>query len=156
MGVWSSGPDPTKVDIPGIAAEMRPVLYEWFSGRIQIIDPKREGMGDYDPYADSRDGVTPPGLVLDSGVDGALIQPIRSPTRIDVGAQPNAVLGVRFQLKREPGAIGDLRGGLLVKVLDGGESSDLARYRFSLTEAVDSSLAWGRIYDAVLIAGGLK
>lgn len=156
MGVWGHGPDPTRIDVEGIAEAMRPVLYAWMTGRVQILDPKRQTAAAYVPTADTG-GTVAPTLVLDSGVDGALIQPIRSPTRIDVGAQATGILGVRFQIRRDiaPEVGQKLRGGLIVKVLDGGNDTQLTLSTFSLTETIDSSLAWGRIYDAVVITGGV-
>lgn len=113
------------------------------SGRIEIIDFHR---------GEDRE----PEVVLDSGENGALIQPLRAPSSIDMGGQPTNLLGVRFQLKRAPevseGQV--LRGGLAVRVLDGGNAPDLTRWAFSLTEALDSSLAWDRIYEAVVVTGG--
>lgn len=156
MGVWANGPDPrgNVVDVEGIAEVMRPVLYGWFSAHIQLIDPNRLAATAYSATADTG-GTATPQLVLDSGVNGALIQPVRSASRLDAGGQPNALLGIRFQLKAEPSASETLRAGLRVKVLDGGNSPDLVNYFFSLSEAIDSSLRWGRIFDAVVLTGGV-
>jgi hypothetical protein len=153
VGIWVNGPSPLEVDIPGIAEAMRPALYEWFSGHVQIIDLNRRAATAFDPVADTG-GVAAPQIVLDSGVGGALIQPIRQPTRIDYGAQPNGLLGIRFQLKIESVPSEKLRGGLAVKVVDGGNESDLTLYTFALGEAINSSLAWGRIFEATVITGG--
>jgi hypothetical protein len=133
---------------------MRPALEQWMTARVQIFDPDRENATDYDPTADTGDKSTPL-LVLDSGANGAIVQPIRSPTRILEGQQPTAILGVRFQIKRAPVVSVPIRAGMTLKVLDGGNDAALVGPLFSLVEGVDSSLAWDRIYDAVLVTGGI-
>lgn len=125
------------------------------SAHVCIYDPARLETPPYDSVADTG-GVAVPKLVLDSGPGGALVQPIRSATRVVVGNQPNAILGIRFQIKAsapiEDGTT--LRAGLILRVVDGGESSDLAPLTYSLTETVDSSLRWDRIIEAVVLTGG--
>jgi hypothetical protein len=144
MGVWANGLDPTTVDVAGIAATMRPALYAWMSARIKIFDPKR--------YATSPENA----LVLDTGEDGAIIQPLRAPAMVDFGSQPTAIVAIRFQVRDDvtiqPGQT--LRGGLVVKVVNGGNAPGLERLTFSLPEAVDSSLMWGRIFEANVVATG--
>lgn len=155
MGVWSGGPDPTRIDVAGIAEAMRPALEMWMTGRVQIVDLKRGSAGSADAFADSR-AVAAPVIVLDSGPDGALIQPMRAASRGDVGGQPSGLLGVRFQVKRGV-AIAEgqkLRGGLAVRVLDGGNAPGLVGPLYALPEVLDSSLAWDYIFEAVVVAGG--
>ncbi len=155
MGVWALGPAANRVDIPGIAAAMRPALEQWMTAHVRIYDPKRATAADYDPTADTG-GTATRVLVFDSGANGAIVQAIRSPTRIDVGGQANGILGVRFQIKREVAAEAGqkLRGGLIIEVVDGGNDAELEALTFSLTDIVDGSLAWDRIYDAVVLTGG--
>jgi len=155
MGVFAFGPSVTSIDLQGIATAMRPTLEMWMNAHIRIIDPQREDSTTYDPTLDTG-GVATSAIVFDSGENGAIIQPIRSPSRIDVGGQANGLLGIRFQVKRNesPPAAGTVRGGLLVQVVNGGNLSVPAFWRFGLAEAIDSSLAWDHIYDATLITGG--
>ena len=155
MGIWANGPDPTQVDVAGMGAAMRPVLEQWFTARLQIWDMKRATPGIYNPLADTWTGKVDPLLVLDTGTNGALVQTIRLPTRISQGSQPNAILSIRFQLKRnvDPAAAEGLRSGLQVTIVDGGNDSGLSAHTFELTETIDSSLAWDRIWDAVLVTG---
>lgn len=155
MGVWVNGPSPKSIDVPGIAAAMRTVLYQWMTGRVQIIDSQRSGIvSDYNPTADTG-GKSSPIVLLDSGTSGALLQPIRSPGRMEQGQQANAILGLRIQLKREPVVLAGhrLRGGLQLKVLDGGEDPGLTQYQYVTLETIDSSLAWGRIFDVTMVTG---
>lgn len=154
MGVWSRGPAANRVDVPGIAAAMRPALEAWMTGHLQIIDLRRQSTSDYDALADV--GGTSQGVVvLDSGPNGALIQPLRAPLRGDVGGQPSGILGIRFQVKRETIVSGQtLRGGLAVKVLDGGNSPGLVGPIYSLPEVIDSSLSWDYIFEATVVTGG--
>jgi hypothetical protein len=144
MGVWANGPRPDRVDIPGIAEAMRPALEQWMTGRVRIIDPHRgESVGVE--------------TILDSGDNGALIQPLRGGNQGDVGGQSVGILGVRFQVTRTPEVFqaDKLRGGLLVKVVDGGNAPELERIpNYALSEAIDSSLAWDFIFEATVITGG--
>lgn len=147
MGVWANGPSATAVDLPGIAAAMRPALYAWFSAQIRIYDPAR--------YNASPEAA----LIFDSGADGALVQPLRAPSLMEFGGQPTALLGIRFQVKStvdipvESGQV--LRGGLVVKVIDGGNAVGLERYVFGLPEVIDSSLSWAQIFEASVISSGV-
>lgn len=154
MGVWAGGPSATSIDPAGIAEAMRPALYEWFTGHIIIFDPNRAQVSKYNPDDDAG-GRSVETIILDSGENGALVQPIRSPTRIEMADQPNGILGVRFQVKREVlTKVEGLRGGLQVRVVNGGNSPELVGPIYSLQEPFDSSLAWGRIFDAVVLTGG--
>lgn len=154
MGVWANGPDPTKVDVAGIAEAMRPTLYAWFTAHVRIYDPRRSQVSGYNPVTDQSATERARTLVLDSGAAGALIQPIRQPTRVEAGGQATGILGIRFQIKRVAPEVDQLlRGGLIVEVVDGGEDVELTHYGFALTETIDSSLAWGRIYDATMMTG---
>lgn len=155
MGVWARGPRPDRLDIPGMAAGMRPSLEEWMTGHIQIIDLNRESSSTANAYSDDI-GLPSPTVVLDSGVNGALIQPMRAPSRGEVGGQPSGLLGVRFQVKRSAQITAGqtLRGGLAVKVLDGGNAPGLVGPLYSLPEVMDSSLMWDYIFDAIVISGG--
>lgn len=154
MGVWRSGPDPTIVDIPGIAKAMRPALEAWMTGHIQIVDMKRSLTTQANAETNEL-GTSAPTVVLDSGENGALIQPMRAPSRVEVGAQASGILGVRFQVKSSatitPGT--KLRGGLAVRVLDGGNASLLEGKLYSLSEVEDSSLMWDYIFEAVVVTG---
>jgi hypothetical protein len=141
VGIFGLPTPASSVDIAAIAAQMRPAVEMWFSAHVRIYDPTAGEAGI-------------PLLVLDSLAGGALVQPIRSPTRIEQGGQATAILGIRFQIKEAATFIEGQRprSGLIVRVVDGGQSPELQELPFSLTEAVDSSLRWDRIMDAVLLA----
>lgn len=144
MGVWAKGPNPTTVDVEGIAEVMRPAVEAWMSAHIHIYDPARYGAS------------PSPILVFDSGEDGAIIQPLRAPRETTIGSQPNAVRAIRFQVKQGVVEVGQrLRGGLVVKVIDGGNAKGLEDYVFALLDTVDSSLMWDHIYEANVITGGV-
>lgn len=153
MGIWG-GTDPVPVDVAKIATIMRPVLYAWFNGRLKFFDPGSRGVTRYSGTTDTG-GVNPAGntLIFDTLDDGALIQPIRSASRLELGGQANDLVGIRFQIKRDSTL---LRGGLLVQVVDGGEDVTLPKYTFELQEAIDSSLGWGRILEATVVTGGVS
>jgi len=155
MGVWLNGPSPKTIDVAGIAEAMRPALEMWMTGHVQILDLRRGSAGTANAFTDTRAAVEPL-IVLDSGANGALIQPMRSATtRGEVGGQPSGLLGVRFQVKQSatitPGE--RLRGGLAVRVLDGGNAPALVGPLYSLPETLDSSLAWDYIFEAVVVSG---
>lgn len=155
MGVWANGPSPKTVDAQGIAEAMRPALEAWMTGHVQIVDLKRSAAGAANAFTDQR-AATAPVIVLDSGSEGALIQPMRAATRGEIGGQPSGLLGVRFQVKRSAViAEGErLRGGLAVRVLDGGNAPGLVGPTYALPEVLDSSLAWDYIFEAVVVSGG--
>lgn len=152
MGVWANGPSPLTVDVEGIAAVMRPTLEEWMTAQLRFFDPKRKTAPDYDPKADTG-GRVDATMLFDTGPKGAIVQPIRSPSRVDVGGQANGLLGIRFQVKRPPVDV-PMRGGLLVQVVNGGNAHIPSLWRFGLAEAIGSSFEWDAIYDATLITGG--
>lgn len=154
MGVFAKGPSVNSVDLPGIAAAMRPTLEMWMSAHVRIYDPSRETTTPYNPVTDTG-GTRSEVLVYDSGENGAIVQPIRSPSRVDVAGQPGTIQGVRFQLKRiAPEAGEKLRGGLIVRVVSGGNDPQLEALQFSLGDAFSSSLAWDHIFEASVLAGG--
>lgn len=144
---------PNLVDIAAIAAEMRPALYQWMSGRIMIFDPKQAATTPYDPLADTG-GASVPNVLFDSGVNGAIIQPMRAATSAEFGSQSVGIVGIRFQVKRDLPSM-PLRSGLRLIVFDGGEDASLETYMFSLNEGIDSSMGWGRILEATVVTGGI-
>lgn len=142
MGVWASGPSPFGVDVAGIAEAMRPAVEAFMTARIQVIDPKRASGG-------------VPTILLDSGPNGALVQPLRSPSTVTVGGQPNTIYGIRFQMKRTPQSESvNLRSGLLIKVLDGGNAPESTGRIYAMNEGVETSLAWDHIFEASVVGGG--
>lgn len=155
MGVFANGPSPTTIDLPGIAAAMRPALEMWMTARLIFTDPARRERGQINPFTNERAAGPEPTVILDTGNNGAIIQPIRSPAKSDVGGQPNGILGIRFQVKLDPAPTEPLRGGLVVQVADGGNALIPATWRFSIEEGIDSSLMWDRIINATLITGGI-
>ena len=60
------------INIPAMAESMRPLVEQWMSGLVQIIDPNLAD-GEYDPFANDTEGGDP--SVIWSG--SARIQPLR-------------------------------------------------------------------------------
>ena len=155
MGVWARGPSATSIDIPGIAEAMRPTLEAWMTGQLRFYNPQRSTAGEFDPVTNTG-GTATAEMIWDTGVNSAIIQPIRSPSRVDVGGQATGLLGIRFQVKHDSANMPteELRSGVLIEVVNGGNAIIPNTWRFGLGEAIDSSLMWDRIFDAVLITGG--
>lgn len=151
MPLFGPGMNPGGVDPAVIATEMRPALYAWFSGHIQLV---KAGTitAQYDPRADTG-GVAADAVLYDSGEDGALIQAIRAPRTAQFGEQYGAITGVRFQAKIEP-LQAHVRSGLEVIVLAGGNDPELAQFTYTLKRSVDSSIAWGKIFEAEVMTTG--
>lgn len=145
MGVWGAGATPLDVDPFAVAQTMRPVVEAWFDCHVQIIDPKGISTDDYDAFTD--EGGDAIGAVLwDSGPDGALISPIRTPRTSELGAQAVAVAGIRVQCFVPPSV--ELRNGLIVKVIDGGTDAQLKRYRYVLAGGISSSIGFVHVLHA--------
>lgn len=142
-------------DQAAIAEVMRPALYSTFNAQIQILDPNLDTiLTPYDPVTDTGGQAAPVAVLYDSGENGALIQPIRSPIAVQNGDQTTFILGIRFQCKM-PTVPTAFRAGLRVRVLDGGNVHELERYSYSLTEGFDSSLAWGKTIEATTVTSGV-
>jgi hypothetical protein len=145
MGVWAPGSRPLDVDPFATAQAMRPVVEAWFDCHIQIIDPASMTSTEYDAFEDT--GGSAEGAVLwDSGADGALISPIRTPRTGDLGEQSVAVAGIRIQCFVPPTV--ELRNGLVVKVIDGGTDAQLKRYRYVLAGGISSSIGFVHVLHA--------
>lgn len=138
--MWA-GVNPLTVDPAAIAEQMRPALEAWMTAHVKVFDPNRNGS---------------PLLVLDSGANGALVQPLRTPSSNEVGGQPVGIQGIRFQIKRSATVQSGqhLRGGLVVKVIDGGNSPELEPLTYTLLEVADSSIGWDYIFEATTVTGG--
>lgn len=152
MGVFGGG---AGVDVAAIAETMRPILAQWFNGRFQIIRPADQERLRYDPvtdtYADPLGGAIPTAEVLyDSGEHGALFQPIRSAAPITVATQGTTIQSVRIQASRDAAA--HVQSGLLVRILDGGQDASLEPLVYSLKGQPGTSLAWGAILEATVVA----
>jgi hypothetical protein len=146
MGLYSDGFDPRRGT--SIAEEMRGAVSAWFDGHVQIIDPQHETRTTYDPVTDTG-GETTPEVVWDSGERGALVQPVRTTTIGDFGSQQTALIAVRIQAAI-PDEI-EMRSGLQVKVLDGGNDAEVTRHLFEVSSGIDSSLRWvTRLYCTVM------
>jgi hypothetical protein len=141
MGVYSGLG--AAVDIPAIAASMRPAVEAWFSGIVRIIDPNT-GAGAFDPVANATTG-SGPSLIWEGS---ARIQPVRSTTNAVVGYAQTKIRGIRFQVPLDILHQGVIRAGLQVFVIDGGEDSTLETYQYTINSGINSSGAWTRTIEA--------
>lgn len=149
MGVWGAGATPLDVDPFAVAQVMRPVVQAWFDCHIQILDPDSIDTADYDPYTDDG-GDSTAAVLWDSGPDGALISPIRTPRAADLGNQMVEVVGIRVQCFVDPTV--ELHDGLIIKVIDGGTDAQLKRYRYVLAGGVSSSIGFVHVLHATVAA----
>lgn len=123
------------IDFGAIADAMSETVARWFNGTIQIVDPNLDSLT-FDPWTNTSTGTE---TVLWTG--DARIQPFNSATDTDSG---KAVLGnrrVRFQVPLDE-TRDFVRKGLMIRVTDGGEFSDLENLQFTVSSAINSSYAW--------------
>lgn len=149
MGLYAAGGDPFAVDTKATAELMRPAVAGFFEAHIQVIDPKSTVVTPYDARTDTG-GETVPAVLWDSGPNGALVQPIRSQTIGDYGAQAVGLVAVRIQAA-VPDHV-ELRAGLRIKVLDGGGDAEAARHVYVIGSGIDSSLRWVTRILATVVA----
>lgn len=123
------------INFEGISDAMGAVAANWFNGTIQIVDPNLDDLT-FDPWTNTSTGSE---TVLWTG--SARIQPFNLATDTDSG---KAVLGnrrVRFQVPLDE-TRPFVRKGLMVRVTNGGEFSDLENLQFTISSAINSSYAW--------------
>jgi hypothetical protein len=142
------------LDIPAIAATMREQEEPWMQGLVQVVYPNIDGDTTFNPWTNERSGGEPI-VVLQSK---ARIQPIRSAQNVNGAFEGGAIRGVRFKVPLNTFVLGGipLREGLQVTVLDGGEDDDLMRYRYAITNGINSSLAWNRTIEAIVDLGAVQ
>lgn len=154
MGVWA-GFDPSRIDLEALRAEMLPGLVEWFSAHVVIYDPTKASNAGaaYDPFLDNialdPNDIPEECIVWDSGPAGALVQPMRRSIVRAVGGGDQSLSTITIQTAMGPDIV--LQSGLRVRVLDGGNASNLESYVFAIREGFDGSLAWGQIITAEVL-----
>jgi len=144
MGLYPNGLSP-HLDHKAIQAEMIVPLQMMFTAHIQVIDRHMSTPGSYDPVTDIRTGSAGDEIVFDSGPNGAFCQSIRLPTLVSFGDQAIGSQGLQFQCLLDPDI--NTQSGLIIKVLDGGNDPSLTAWEYMLFDSVNSSLAWGRVYE---------
>jgi hypothetical protein len=126
----------SKINFAAISAEMSGIVARWFNGRIQIVDPNLENLV-WDEWTNTSTGSE---IVLWTGE--ARIQPISYNTgNPDGGKSVLATRRVRFQVPLDE-TRAFVRAGLMVRVTDGGQFTDLQDLQFNVSSAVNSSYAW--------------
>lgn len=145
MGLYPQGVVPD-FNHPAIQAEMIVPLQGMFTAHIQVIDRGMDMPGTYDPVADTTIGKSAETIIFDSGPNGAFCQSIRLPTLVSFGDQAVSTQGLQFQCLLDPSLI--TQSGLIIKVLDGGNDPTLVNWEYVLLDPIDSSVAWGRVYEA--------
>jgi hypothetical protein len=115
---------------------MSGIVSRWFNGTIQIVDPNLENLV-WDEWTNTSTGSE---IVLWTGE--ARIQPISYNTgNPDGGKSVLATRRVRFQVPLDE-TRAFVRAGLMVRVTDGGQFTDLQDLQFNVSSAVNSSYAW--------------
>jgi len=126
----------SKIDFAAIVSEMSGIVSRWFNGTIQIVDPNLENLV-WDEWTNTSTGSE---IVLWTGE--ARIQPISYNTgNPDGGKSVLATRRVRFQVPLDE-TRAFVRAGLMVRVTDGGQFTDLQDLQFNVSSAVNSSYAW--------------
>ena len=125
----------SKIDFSAISTEMQGIVSRWFNGTIQIIDPNLDSLT-FDPWTNATTGTE---TVLWTG--DARIQPINETRDPEGGKSLLSVRRVRFQVPLDE-TRDFVHAGLLVRVTDGGQFTDLVNLQFNILSAVNSSYAW--------------
>ena len=125
----------SKIDFSAISTEMGPIAKRWFNGTIQIVNPNLENLT-FNPCTNTSTGTE---TVLWSG--DARIQPINMATDPTGGKSVLATRRVRFHVPLDP-ARSFVHAGLVVRVTNGGQFSDLIGLDFNISSAINSSYAW--------------
>lgn len=139
MGLYGPGFDAQRVDVAAIAEELRPALEEWFTAHIRVEDPQTLLQTEYDPVTDTG-GASTPKVLFEAD---ALVQALNTGTVGDYAAQAAAFVVMRVQVAVPPGV--DLRSGLHIVVMDGGNDESLEQNRIMLDRFETSSIAWHSI-----------
>jgi hypothetical protein len=124
------------INFAKIAAEMSVTTERWMNATIEIVDPNLEDLV-WDEWTNTSVGAE---IVLWQGK--ARVQQVATETRDPNGGF--AILSnrrVRFQVPKDD-TRGFVRAGLVVRVTDGGEFSDLEKIDFNVSSAINSSYAW--------------
>jgi len=123
------------IDFGAIADAMSETVARWFNGTIQIVDPNLDSLT-FDPWTNATTGTE---TLLWSG--DARIQPINEARDPDAGKSMLSSRRVRFQVPLDE-TRDFVHAGLLVRVTDGGQFTDLVNLQFNILSAVNSSYAW--------------
>lgn len=126
----------TPIDFAAITSEMSGIVSRWFNGTIQIVDPNLDNIT-FDAWTNATTGTE---TVLWTG--SARIQPISYNTGDpEAGQSVLATRRVRFQVPLDE-TRAFVRSGLMIRVTDGGQFTDLLDINFTISSAINSSYAW--------------
>ena len=125
----------SKIDFAAITSEMSGIVSRWFNGTIQIVDPNLDNIT-FDAWTNATTGTE---TVLWTG--SARIQPVSQSRDVNGGRSVLATRTVRFQVPLDE-TRAFVRSGLMIRVTDGGQFSDLVDLQFNILSAVNSSYAW--------------
>ena len=124
------------IDFSAISAEMGWVTERWMNATVKIVDPNLENM----VWNEWTNTMTGEEIELWEGK--ARIQPVNSIAGLpDVGMSQGSIRRVRIQIPADE-TRSFVRAGLQVRVVDGGEFSDLQSIQFVVNSAINSSYAW--------------
>jgi hypothetical protein len=137
MGVFTSG----GMNFAAISTEMRKTMLPWMNATIQIVDPNI-AESNWDPFTNTETGGEP--TVIWQGK--ARIQQLTRFTPAEVGYDSTTNRKIRLQVPMDP-ALGFIRKGLQVIVLDGGSDIELEQLQFVVMASINSSYAWNRTIE---------
>lgn len=136
-------PQNNPIDFAAISQEMALATERWMNASINIVDPNVSNQ-EWNPFTNEYTGGSE--TVLWSG--SARIQPLgagENPEK-DYAFSSAGTRRVRMQVKIDPSR-DFVRKGLRVRVIDGGQDSDLELLDFVVTNAINSSYAWLRTIE---------
>jgi len=124
------------VNFSKISQEMSAVTGRWMNSFIEIVDPNLKDLA-WDEWTNTMVGSE---ILLWHGK--ARVQPVSNiSSEINAGRSVLATRRVRFQIPLDE-TRDFIRAGLVVRVTDGGEFSDLEKLQFNVSSAISSSYAW--------------
>lgn len=124
------------IDFTGIASEMRGTVARWYNATVEIFDPNtRDLTWNISTNSYSGDAATS----VWSGT--ARIQPITTASTPDGRVYDPAVRRVLIQIPYD-NSLDYIRGGMSVRVTDGGENHYLEELEISILSTMNSSYGW--------------
>lgn len=140
------------LSMPKIASIMGPVISGWFTGWVQIVDPRiADDDALYNPFTNVANS-TGASLIWEGP---ARIKPIRFPKPGVSGFADTEFRMIQIQISMDPVNQGTIRKGLQLYVTDGGNDPTLVSYQYVVRSAVGGTDDWIRTIEAGIDTGAV-